>query len=100
MVRHKRNIKTFDRKARDKVITAKQYTETYERYTKFLRENAERIRQSSETRKYLMKKSGTAPLEDRLIEAVKCISDLTGDTILPKTVIKNIERRKHERDYI
>lgn len=82
---------------RDKVITVKQYTDTYDRYHQYLRENAERIVKSSETRKYLMNESATAPLEDLLTEAVKCISDLTGDSILAKHVIKNIERRKDEQ---
>ena len=78
------------------MITAKQYTDSYNRWTAQLRENAERIVRSSEARKYLIKNSAEAPLEDLLLEAVKCISDLTGDTILTKTVIRNLERRKHD----
>ena len=81
------------------MITAQKYTETYNLWTRQLRENSERIVRSSEARKYLIKNSADAPLEDLLIEAVKCISDLTGDTILPKTVIRNLARRKeHETD--
>ena len=76
------------------MITAQKYTETYNLWTEQLRENSERLIRSSETRKYLIKNSADAPLEDLLIEAVKCISDLTGDTILPKAVIRNIERRR------
>lgn len=78
------------------MITAKQYTDTYERYTQYLRENAEKIVKSSETRKYLMKNTATAPWEELLMAAVECISDLTGDTILPKHVAEQIERRQHE----
>lgn len=80
------------------MITAKQYTNSYERYTEMLLRDAERIEQSSETRKYLMKRSADAPLEELLLEAVECISELTGDLILPKQVKRNLERRKHERN--
>lgn len=78
------------------MITAQKYTETYNLWTEQLQENAERIIRSSEARKYLIKNSAEAPLEDLLLEAVKCISDLTGDTILTKTVIRNLERRRHD----
>lgn len=76
------------------MITAQKYTETYNLWTDQLRENAERIVRSSEARKYLIKNSAEAPLEDLLIVAVKCIADLTGDTVFQKEVIRNIERRK------
>lgn len=76
------------------MITAKQYTETYERYTQMLQKNAERIVKSSETRKYLIKNSAEAPLVEMLVQAVSCIADLTGDECFRKEVINNLERRR------
>ena len=76
------------------MITAKQYTETYERYTRMLQKNAERIVKSSETRKYLIKNSTEAPLVELLAQAVNCIADLTGDECFRKEVINNLERRR------
>ena len=58
------------------MITAKQYTDTYVRYTKMLRD--------------------TGNLLDLLQEAVNCIYDLTGDRCFLKEVTASIERRKHE----
>lgn len=76
------------------MITAQKYTETYNLWKTQLQEGADKIVRSSEARKYLIKNSDTAPLKDLLIEAVKCISDLTGDTVFQKEVLRNIKRRK------
>lgn len=78
------------------MITAKQYTDTYNLWRAQLRDGADKIIRSSEVRKYLIQNSDSAPLEDLLIEAVKCIADLTGDTVFQKEVLNNIERRKNE----
>jgi hypothetical protein len=76
------------------MITAQKYTETYNLWKAQLQDGADKIVRSSEARKYLIKNSDSAPLEDLLIVAVKCIADLTGDTVFQKEVIRNIERRK------
>lgn len=76
------------------MITAKQYTETFNRYRAMLRENAERISKSSEVRKDLIKNAADGSLLDMLISSVNCIADLTGDECFRKSVIQNLERRK------
>lgn len=76
------------------MITAQKYTETYNLWKAQLQDGADKIVRSSEARKYLIQSSETAPLEELLIEAVKCIADLTGDIVFQKEVLRNIERRK------
>ena len=78
------------------MITAKQYTDTYVRYTKMLRDYNDKIEKSSECRKYLIKNTDTGDLLDLLQEAVNCIYDLTGDRCFLKEVTASIERRKYE----
>lgn len=76
--------------------TVKQYTEAYNRWSRELMNNAERIKDSSECRKYLTKNARTAQLEDLLIAAVNCIYDLTGDSQFRRQVIEDIERRRND----
>ena len=74
--------------------TVKQYTDMFTLWSEQTRKNAERIKDSSECRKFLVKNADSAPLEDLLIEAVKCIYDLTGDEQFRKQVISTIEERR------
>lgn len=76
------------------MITAQKYTERYNLWKAQLQDGADKIVRSSEARKYLIKNSDSAPLEELLIIAVKCIADLTGDTVFQKEVLRNIKRRK------
>ena len=76
------------------MITAKQYTDSYNRYTQMLRDYSENIEKSSETRKMLIKNAATVDPFDLLQEAVNCIYDLTGDKCFLKEVTEAIERRK------
>lgn len=76
------------------MITAKQYTDSYNRYTQMLRDYSENIEKSSECRKYLIKNTDTGDLLDLLQEAVNCIYDLTGDRCFLKEVTEAIERRR------
>ena len=76
------------------MITAKQYTDTYNTWRRQLMENAERIADSSECRKTLIKNADTADVLDLLQEAVNCIYDLTGDQCFLKQVTESIERRR------
>lgn len=78
------------------MIIAKQYTDTYNRWTKMLRDYNENIEKSSECRKTLIKNADTTDPLDLLQEAVNCIYDLTGDQCFLKQVTEAIERRKHE----
>ena len=76
------------------MISAKQYTDTYNQWREQLRKANVAIEKSTECRKYLIKNSAEAPYKEMLIQAVECIADLTGDECFRKQVIKNLERRK------
>lgn len=76
------------------MITAKQYTDSYNRYIQMLRDYNDKIEKSSECRKYLIKNAATADPFDLLQEAVNCIYDLTGDKCFLKEVTEAIERRR------
>ena len=74
------------------MITATQYTRTYEAAQEMLRDEAQRIARSSETRSWLMKNIGKAPDQEVIKRAVECIADLTGDTTLRKRVDDDLPR--------
>ena len=76
------------------MITAKQYTDTYNRYNEMLRDYSEKIFKSTECRKTLIKNAATAAPLDLLQEAVNCIYVLTGDRCFLKQVTEAIERRR------
>ena len=76
------------------MITAKQYTDTYNRWTESLRKSSEMLTASSECRKVLIKNVDSADPLDLLQEAVNCIYDLTGDRCFLKEVTEGIERRR------
>lgn len=76
------------------MITAKQYTDSYNRYTQMLRDYSENIEKSSECRKTLIKNAATEDPLNLLQEAVNCIYDLTGDRCFLKEVTEAIERRR------
>lgn len=76
------------------MISAKQYTDTYNQWREQLRKANVAIEKSAECRKYLIKNSATAPYDEMLIQAVECIADLTGDECFRKQVIKNLEGRQ------
>jgi hypothetical protein len=78
------------------MITTKQYTDTYNTWKRQLMENAERIADSSECRKTLIKTTDMADPSDLLQEAVNCIYDLTGDKCFLKEVTESIERRRND----
>lgn len=78
------------------MITAKQYTDSYNRWTAQLRESAERMVRSSECRKHLIKNTSDGDPLELLQAAVNCIYDLTGDKCFLKEVTQAIEGRKKE----
>ena len=78
------------------MISTKQYTDTYNTWKRQLMENAERIADSSECRKTLIKTTATDDPWDLLQEAVNCIYDLTGDKCFLKEVTESIERRRND----
>lgn len=71
------------------MITATQYTRTFDHWKEMLHDEAYRIKQSGEARSWLNK---NAAVDKKTVEvALQCIGDLTGDY----TAIKNF-RRLHE----
>ena len=80
------------------MISAKQYTDTYNQWKEQLRKANVAIENSTECRKYLIKNSAAASYKEMLVQAVKCIADLTGDECFRKEVIRNLERRNDEND--
>lgn len=61
------------------MITATQYTRIYEAHQRMLHDEAKRIADSTEARVWLNKNVGSAPAEECLKVALRCIYDLTGD---------------------
>ena len=57
---------------------------THEQRKQSLREEAKRIKDSSEARKYLIKNIGKKDPYELLAVACRCIYDLTGDTYFDK----------------
>ena len=68
------------------MITATQYTRTYDQWREVLQSEAKRIADSTETRVWLNKNIGSAPDREVIKRAVECIADLTGDECLRKKV--------------
>lgn len=73
------------------MITATQYTRSYEAHQRVLQDEAKRIAVSTTERAYLMKNLKDGDSEDLLKVAVNCIANMTGDTM----VLKALERRQH-----
>lgn len=76
------------------MISTQQYTDRYNQWTAQLRESSERMSDSSECRKYLIKNTETGDPLDLLQTAVNCIYDLTGDKCFLKEVTRGIEERR------
>jgi len=76
------------------MISTQQYTDRYNQWTAQLRESAERMSDSSECRKYLIKNTETGDPLELLQTAVNCIYDLTGDKCFLVEVTRAIGRRK------
>lgn len=67
-------------------MSVSQYMRLAEAAQEMLRDEAQRIARSSDTRSWLMKNIGKAPEQEVIKRAVECIADLTGDTVLRKKV--------------
>jgi len=61
------------------MISTKQYTDNYNRWTDHLRKSAEQIERASEARKFILLNLETASDRELLKVACECISDLVGD---------------------
>ena len=68
--------------------TIKQYTDNYVRWCEMLRQNAERIADSSVARAWLNKNVGKTDPIECLEVALRCLYDLTGD----ETMVINAQK--------
>lgn len=78
-------------------ITPEDLIKNYEHYEKLLRDEADRIQRSSETRKLLMKNINTGDPLELLEKACECIYELTGDLIFEDAIKRAIEERKNKK---
>lgn len=78
-------------------ITPEDLIKNHEHYEKLLRDEADRIRRSSETRKLLMKNIKTGDPLELLEKACECIYELTGDLIFEDAIKRAIEERKNKK---
>ena len=74
------------------MITATQYTRSYEAHQRVLQDEAKRIAASTTERAYLMKNLKDGDSEDLLKVAVNCISNMTGDGTLLKALVRRQPR--------
>lgn len=75
--------------------TIKQYTDNYVRWREMLRQNAERIADSSVSRAWLNKNVGKTDPIECLEVALRCLYDLTGDETM-LTNAQKIQEAKHD----
>lgn len=75
------------------MLSIAQYERTYELWSKVLKEYQNNIKESGDTRVYLMKNLSTGDAEDLLRHAVDCIAAMTGDTVLRERMKERHERR-------
>lgn len=76
-------------------LTEEDLRNDYSRYQNMLREEARRIKDSSEARKFIIKNLGKKDPLELLGVACRCIYDLTGDTYFEKYTRETIEGRLH-----
>lgn len=74
-------------------ITIKEYTDSYQRWTSMLRDEAERIRKSSDAKTFIYKNVETASAPELLKVCFNCIADLTGDEGFRRQSLSALERR-------
>lgn len=72
-------------------LTEEDLRNDYSRYQNMLREEARRIKDSSEARKFIVKNLGKKDPLELLEVACRCIYDLTGDTVFRDKVLKELE---------
>lgn len=76
-------------------ISMSDLAENYERWKRMQQEEARRIKDSSEARKFIIKNLGKKDPLELLEVACRCIYDLTGDTYFDKYTRETIEGRLH-----
>lgn len=76
-------------------ISMSDLAENYERWKRMQQEEARRIKDSSEARKFIITNLGKKDPLELLEVACRCIYDLTGDTYFEKYTRETIEGRLH-----
>ena len=71
--------------------------ENYEQWKRMLHEEARRIKDSSEARKFIVKNLGKKDPLELLEVACRCIYDMTGDTYFERHTREMIEKIKTEK---
>lgn len=72
------------------------YTKTYALFRDICEDEQERIKNSSECRKFVLKNISKADPYEIIKALVTCIYDLTGDSVFRDQVINETERKQHE----
>ena len=74
------------------------YTKTYALFRENCENEKERIKDSSECRKYVLKNIKSADYQTLIKKMANCIYDLTGDSLFRDQVNKELERRQYEQE--
>lgn len=72
------------------------YTKTYALFRAICEDEQERIKDSSECRKYVLKNIKSADCKTLIKAMAACIYDLTGDSLFRDQVYQELERRQNE----
>ena len=72
------------------------YTKTYALFRDICEDEQERIKDSSECRKYVLKNIKSADYQTLIKKMANCIYDLTGDSLFRDQVYQELGRRQHE----
>ena len=74
------------------------YTKTYARFRDICEDEQERIKDSSECRKYVLKNIKSEDYQTLIKKMANCIYGLTGDSLFRDQVSKELERRQYEQE--
>lgn len=79
-------------------LTEEDLRNDYSRYQNMLREEARRIKDSSEARKYIIKHLGKKDPLDLLEVTCRCIYDLTGDTLFERHTRELLDELRKDKE--
>ena len=72
------------------------YSKTYALFRDICEDEQERIKDSSECRKYALKNIESADYQTLIKTMANCIYDVTGDSLFRDQVFQELERRENE----
>lgn len=79
-------------------LTEEDLRNDYSRYQNMLREEARRIKDSSEARKFIIKNLGKKDPLELLEVACRCIYDLTGDTLFERHTRELLDELRKDKE--